>query len=271
MKHSVTISYLVATLLFSYSSQSFAQQADEERYGKCLDMAERAPDRAINMALVWQGEAGGVPARHCEAIGLFHLGEYSEAAIRFEKIAEDMRIGKDMPVRQEKRIVANKTLLAEMYGQAANAWLLADELVRAEAAVNTAMSLAEQNTQQMVDLMLDKAQIAAADGYFHVSLELVEKVMIMDKGRKDILLYAASSARGSEDYIKAQFYLDQFQDIFPDNITGYLERGNLEDALGHPGLARKSWIKVIELAPESVDAEAARANMERLDLPQNKP
>lgn len=266
MKQSVITSFISAAILCGISLPVQARDADERRYDRCLETALRTPDKAINLALVWQGEGGGVPARHCEAVGLYEMGEFAEAGIRLERIAEDMRIGKDMPIRRGKRIVASAEMLADMYGQAANAWLLADETVNAEATINAALSLATKNSPQYADLMLEKAQIFAADGSFGEALRLIEQVIALDGERKEILIFAASSARGSDNYISAQRYLDEYQEHFPDNPTGYLERGNLEDAMGQFSLARKSWLKVIELDPEGIDAEAARANLERLDL-----
>lgn len=266
MKQAVIISFLCASILPHISAPVFAQAADEKRYARCLDMTERTPDKAINLALVWQGENGGVPARHCEAVGLFQMGEFAESAARLERIAEDMRIGRDMPIRRSKRIVAGPEMLADMYGQAANAWLYADETVNAEAAVNTALEIAPKGTTQYADLQLMKAQVFAADGSFSAALQLIEQAIALDTERKGILIFAASSARSSGDYIKAQKYLDEYQKLFPDNPTAFLERGNLEDAMGQFDLARKSWLKVIELAPNSIDADAARANLERLDL-----
>ncbi len=265
MKSYVTIPSIAALLFLTGNPSVTAQESDEIRYGECLDLAERFPDQAINKALIWKSEAGGVPARHCEAVGLFFLREYSEAAIRLQSIAEDMRIGKDMPIRNDRRIVANEAMLADMYGQAANAWLLANEIVRAESAINTALSLAEEKTGQWADLTVDKARVAAADEDFTLALSLVEAGLAVDVGRKDILILAASPARALKEYSKAQYYLDDFQHVFPKNPTGHLERGNLEDALGHGILARKSWIKVLELTPEGINADAARANIERLD------
>ncbi|MEX0298069.1 MAG: hypothetical protein AB3N28_03295, partial [Kordiimonas sp.] len=162
----VTISFIAASLFVPFRVIAEEEDRDELRYSECLDLAERAPDKAINDALIWQNAGGGIPARHCEAIGLSHMKEYAEAAIRLEKIAEDMRVGKGMPVRFGKRLVATSPMLADMYGQAANAWLLAKEMVRAETTIDIALSLTAERTSQEADLLLDRARIAAADEDF---------------------------------------------------------------------------------------------------------
>lgn len=240
--------------------------ADEQRYTDCMDLALRAPDKAINRALVWQNEQGGIPARHCEALGLFYLREYEEAAARLERIAEDMRIGKDMPVRGSKRMVATAPMLADMYGQAANAWLLASEIVRAETAIDIALSLTVNGSSQELELIVDRARIAAADQDFSLALEDLEKVQRQDPGRKDILVLIAAAARGVGDFGKAGRALDEYLQLFPERTDGYLEKGNLYDVQGLTEEARKSWLKVVSMAEQGPDVDAARANLERIDL-----
>jgi len=267
MKDHINICFIVGAALLSYQPAATAQSvAEEVRYGNCIDTAAQAPDKAINLALVWQNEGGGVPARHCEALGLFHLHEYNEAAVRLEAIAKDMRVGRDMPVRLGKRIVATADMLADMYGQAANAWLLGGELSRAGTAVDTALSLAVNGSPQELDLLVDRARIAAAEEDFILALSDLERVQKFDPGRKDILVLVAAAARGSKDYAKALAALDGFQSVYPDRTAGYLERGNLLDVLGQKQEARQNWLKLLQLAEVGADADAARANLERLDM-----
>lgn len=261
---------IMLTLLgiFSMSMPAYGIQAqrDSKRYSKCVDLTSKAPDKAINEALVWQNERGGVPARHCEALGLFHLQEYSEAAARLEKIAEDMRVGRDMPLRGGSRTVATEAMLADMFGQAANAWLLAGKLLEAEAAIDTALSLSSPVEAQHLDLLVDRARIAAADRDFELALTDLEKVLKQDPGRKNILVLVAAAARNMEDFVKAEIALREYQTLFPEHVDGHLERGNLSDAEGETEQARASWRKVLELTEQGPSAEAARLNLERINL-----
>lgn len=241
-------------------------EREEDRYAACMTMADRVPDKGINLALAWIADGGGVPARHCEAYGLARMGEHAEAAARMMQIAKDMRVGKDMPVRMGTRMVANAAMLADMYGQAANAWLLADEIVRAEEAIDIALSLSPNGTQQELDLTLDRARIAAADKDFGLALKDLEFVQKGDPGRKDILVLIASAARGVGDYTKADMMLADFQAVFPDDPAGHLELGNLRHAQGDKDAARKAWLAVLSLEEDGVNAYAARANLEKMDF-----
>lgn len=238
---------------------------EETRYARCMDMADRSPDKGINLALAWIADGGGVPARHCEAFGLSRLGEHAEAAARLMEIAKDMRVGKDMPVRMNKRVVATAPMLADMYGQAANAWLLAGEIVRAEDAIDLALSLAVKRTAQEYELMLDRARIAAADEDFSLALNDLDYVLKGDPGRKDILILVAAAARGVGQFQRADLVLAEFQAAFPENPAGFLELGNLRHAQGDFPAARKAWVKAVLLEEAGPNAEAARANLEKMD------
>ena len=265
MKLTSNIAICAGMLFFAVDAVN-AQSKEEDRYTFCMDLAEKSPDKAINEALIWQNELGGVPARHCEAYGLFAAGEYREAAARMEAIAEDMRIGRDMPVRAGKRMVATAPMLADMYGQAATAWLLASEITKAEAAIDIALSLAINGSTQEADLFVERARIAAADDDYGLAFEDLKRVYKNDPQRKNLLVLIAAAARGIGNFVEAIRAVEEYIDIYPSETNGYLEYGNLMDAMGKQGDARKHWLTVLELSETGPDAEAARANLERTAL-----
>ncbi len=270
---SATILVLVALASLNTRPLSAKQspEADQQdRYGLCLDLAEKAPDKGINNALEWQLEGGGVPARYCEALGLFYAGEYSEAAVRLEGIAEDMRIGRGMPVRGDERATATAGMLADTYGQAANAWLLGGEIVRAEAAIGQALALVPAYTKLERSLRVTRARIAAAEEDFTLALSELEAVLRAEPGRTDLLLFVAAAARGTESFAKAEGALNRYIQRYPDDPSAFLELGNLKDALGDSGAARQAWLRVLTLAEAGPDADAARANIARVDVVKDK-
>ncbi|MBO6504642.1 MAG: tetratricopeptide repeat protein [Kordiimonadaceae bacterium] len=266
--------FLATIAVFSGLASSFGAQAqsgndDANRYGKCVDTAERAPDRGINLALEWQLEGGGVPARHCEALGLFFAGEYSEAAIRLENLADDMRIGRGMPLRGDERSTATASMLADTYRQAANAWLKGDELERAEAAIGQALALVPEKSALEDSIREDHAYIAAAEGDYQLALEELDFVYRRNRQRTDLLLFIASAARALENYAQAETSLNQYIEAFPSDPSAFLELGNLKDATGDRTAARSAWLKVLSISEVGPDADAARANLERIDVAKN--
>ena len=52
----------------------------------------------------------------------------------------------------------------------------------------------------------------------------------------------------------------------PDHVAAYLERGIIRRLSNDPNGARKDWLHTIKLAPDSPAAEAARRNLEKLDI-----
>jgi len=267
----LTATLLVLLGLASANSQIVlaSQQADrdqQDRYSLCLDLVEKAPDKGINNALEWQLDGGGVPARHCEALGLFYAEEYSEAAVRLEGIAEDMRIGRGMPVRGNERATATASMLADTYGQAANAWLLGGEIVRAEASIGQALALVPAHTRLERSLRVTRARIAAVEEDFTLALSELETVLRAEPGRTDLLLFVAAAARGTADFAKAEGALKRYIKLFPDDPSAFLELGNLKDALGNSDAARQAWLKVLTLTEVGPDANAARTNIERVDV-----
>lgn len=270
MKHIVLpyfkIVICIACVTVGLRAQDDTFESDEVRYAKCLDMTAQTPDSAINEALIWKGQGGGVPARHCEALGLFYLGEYEEAAVRLEQLVDDMRVGRDMPVRLGKRLVANAFLLAEIYGQAANAWLVAGEIVRAEEAIDNALSLAVDGSPQERELLVDRARIAAADDNFAQAYDDLKAVTKAEPGRIDILLLLASAARGIDKFVEAEQALKLYEQVYPNDPSARLEYGNLMHAQDKLAAARQAWLEVLLLTEQGADADAARSNLEALDL-----
>lgn len=248
-----------------------ADEGGEERYRACVDMIDRSADSAINLALEWQAAGGGIPARHCEALGLFHLHEYTESAARLMRIAEDMRVGKGMPVRGDKRMVANGALIADMYGQAANAWLLADEIVRAEDAIELALAVVPSGSAQQRELLIDRARIAAADQDYEFALQDLEAVLQADEDRDDILLLVASAARGIGKFDRAEAALAKYRQVYPADLAALLELGNLRFAQGRTDEARKAWLDLLLQTEDGPDADMARANLQKLDVKADEP
>ncbi len=245
-----------------------AAQEDEvaRRYDACLTLAEVQPSKAINQAFEWNAEADSALARHCLAIGLFHLGEYRVAGERLEALAEDMRLGRGMPVVEGRRLTADSTLLGDIYDQAANAWLLAGEVTRAQDAIDKAVSLIPDGTPELATYLLDRARIAAADEDWGLAYDDLLKVRTLDPRRRDVLLLLASAARHLNYGQEAEIALNNYFVSYPDDPAAYLELGNLRDLQGRTDDARTAYLKVLGLEADGPSADAARANLARIDL-----
>lgn len=282
-RHSIYLIACTAALLsVSYGQKAFSQDNSdvekeeairriapenaEVRYAECMDFAVSAPDRGIGLALAWQSEGGGVPARHCEAVGLFHLKEYKESAARLDKIAEDARRGADMPLRGYERVVASSALAASIYTQSANAWLLAGSYSEASDAIEKALALAPDESAQWLEILIDRARISAADDDYELALEDLQKILLYTPNRVDVLLLAASAARLLSKPDEAAKLLERALARSPNNPDVLIERGMLYQSLGQDALARSDWLKVVRDNPETIVGERARAALEAMEV-----
>lgn len=229
-------------------------------------LPSRHPTAALIRLLSGNCRAAGFRRATVRPWDFFFAGEFAEAAIRLEGIAEDMRIGRGMPVRGDERTTASAGMLADTFRQAANAWLRGRELERAEAAIGQALAIVPENTALEHSIREDRAYIAAAEGDYALALEELDFLYRSNRRRTDLLLFIASAARALEDYARADTALAQYLDAYPDDPSAYLELGNLKDAQNDRPAARQAWLKVLALGAGGSDAEAARTNLERIDV-----
>ncbi len=138
--------YLIASLFLFASSPADAS----DRYLDCLLLIEQDIELGRRAAQIWAAEGGGANAQHCLALADIAAGFNKLGAARLETIA--------------KRNDAGDALAqARLYAQAADAWLEAEELTFAEAAITAALKLAPDEAE----LHLIDAKIKAANDDWH--------------------------------------------------------------------------------------------------------
>ena len=73
---------------FFMPSSGMAQQGN---YINCLDWVATDPSQALRDAEGWRDAGGGLAARHCRALALAALDDFSGAALEAESIAASMQ------------------------------------------------------------------------------------------------------------------------------------------------------------------------------------
>lgn len=240
---------LALLLLAATAVPASAQVFDgPHAYEACLIIAKKAPEQGWEEAIAWQSLGGGEAARHCAAIALIGLKKYGEAATRLETLANESK--RDEPTR------------AEMFAQAAQAWLLEGNVARADSAQRAALSLAPGN----IEILMDHAVLLASINHYAETAEILSTVLLRQPNRVEALVLRASAFRyldnlpGAEDDIAKAVPLD------PDFPDALLERGMLRRLKGNDAGAREDWLKVIALQPDGAIADTARRNLEMLDV-----
>jgi tetratricopeptide (TPR) repeat protein len=222
-------------------------EAAAETYARCMKLAKSDPGAAQTLAQGWQKKGGAHPADHCAAVALIGLGKYREGAARLDTLAKAMA----------KAPVA---LRANVLDQAAQAWLLAGEPVRAFADAGGAVGLAPNDP----DLLVDRAEAAASAGYFDKAVADLDRVLKTDPHRVDALIYRASAYRSLDRLDAALADIDAALKRSPNSAAALLERGDIRRLKGDLAGARRDWVEVGKVAPGSQADMAARANIEHL-------
>ena len=220
-----------------------------EEYRACMLLARKAPREALESAQVWEDQGGGSAARHCYAVALLALGQYSDAGTRFEELAAEL-------TGEEAR------LRADALAQAGQAWLLGDQMERAYAAQSSALELAPKN----VELWIDRAMTAAISQNYWEAIDDLNEAENLAPERPDIFIFRASAYRYVDALDLAKEDIARGLELDPNNAEALLERGILRRLTGDPEGARADWLKVVSLIQNTPAAEAAQANLEALDV-----
>jgi tetratricopeptide (TPR) repeat protein len=223
--------------------------AREQKYEDCMAQAQRVPADGYETALAWEGQGGGDPARHCAAVALIGLGKYQEAADKLESL------GAGLAEKQPQ-------LAAEAFAQAGQAWSMAGDTKRALNDAAAGLKLAPED----VDLLVDRAIAYATLGDFKSAITDLDKAQTLAPARADVLVYRASAWRLLNDLAKARADADAALALDPKNAEALLERGNIRRLADDSTGAREDWLQVVELAAGTPAGDAAKANLEKLDL-----
>ena len=221
--------------------------AEAATYERCMKLARQNPAEARNLAQRWHERGGAHPADHCAAVALIGLKQYKEAAAQLEALAKAMT-------------TAPTGLRAEVLDQAGQAWGLAGDPVRAYAAAGAAVALEPSDP----DLLIDRAQAAAAAGFFDKAVADLDHVLKADPSRVDALIYRASANRALDRLDPALADVENALARTPNSAPALLERGNIRRLKGDKDGARQDWERIGQLAPGSQADMAARANIEHL-------
>ena len=243
---------LLAALVCLPGQALLAQQTriDHPReYMACMKLAREAPEEGYESALTWASQGGGEAARHCAAAALIELGRYGEAAERLERLAREAS-------------AAAVKLRPALLAQSGQAWLLAGKPERARAVQSAALELEPDNVELLIDRSITLADVA---NYWE-ALDDLNRAQELAPDRAEVLVLRASAYRYLDSLGLARDDVDRALALDPGNPDGLLERGILRRLAGDTVGARADWIRVLALAPNGPAGDAARANLEKLDV-----
>ena len=238
---------LAAPALLVGTAAGAAAIDHDREFQACVELAERAPADALDSARGWQNRGGGDRARLCQALALFHKGDFKEAGTRLEELAP--LLGRESPQAE-----------ASILARAGWAWLRAGDEARAERLYGIALAKQPED----VDLHIDRAIARAeAERYWDAIADL-DAALAKAPRRADAYFYRAAAHKALSNLRQALADADQSLHLRPDNPETLLLRGNIHALSGGLNAARRDWERILRTAPESAPAKAARSNLERL-------
>jgi tetratricopeptide (TPR) repeat protein len=224
-----------------------------ERYKDCLRQAQSNPEAALAAAERWRVEAGGVPARHCQATALWALDRPREAAPLLEQAALDYLSKRNLgdgPLKQSPALGAN--LLA----QAAEAWVAAGD-------VGKALPLYAQAIGQDPDNLswrLGRAQARLTANDPAGAVQDLEAAARRAPERADLLILRAYAKRLAGDMAGALADATAAVNRLPADPGARLERGNARHASGDAVGAADDWRAAASLGRNAA-SQAAQNNL----------
>ncbi len=215
-----------------------------------MALARAKPSEGFEAAITWRDEGGGPPARHCTAVALAGLGQLEEAAQRLEALAQNMN---GFGARER----------AAVLDQAGQIWLRLNDGTRAFAVLSAALKLDDRNP----NLWIRRGEVLARAGEYWEAIDNFSAALDRNESSLDALVFRAAAYRLLEIVDLADDDLTRALTLDPNNPDALTELGMVRQQKGDNDGARQAWLAAINAAPGSPAANAARAALQRMDLP----
>lgn len=250
-------SFLVAPLFLFVAIPALAQSdtaffsdttlSGPERYNRCLALAAKNPQVAYEKSAAWRGRGGMMYAAHCEAVSLVNLKRYPEAARKLTALANDK---------------VDAAMRVQLYIQAANAWMLAEQPGQALPLLSDALDISPGN----MDALTDRARARAMHRDWPGAEADLSLALSKDPTRADLYVLRSSArhAMGKKDEARAD--IERALDLVPGYAEALVERGGMKLEAGDKAGAQADWEDVVKKAPAGDAAESARAHLEAMGI-----
>lgn len=216
---------------------------------ECLRLAAEAPDAGFEKALVWEDKGGGDAARECQAMALFHRGQFQEAGIRLAALAP-------------KLDARDPAVAANLYLRAGWAWLRAGRPAEADTMFTEALNRRPDDPEIYIDRAFAREEL---ERYWDVVDDLTEAIA-RAPDRADIYIYRAEAYRALGNLGLAAGDLGEALERDPANPDALLLRGNVRALDGDVERAMEDWRRVLRLDPDTPAAHAAEDNIARAEI-----
>lgn len=243
------------TLISPLTAQAAtSHSAEGAKLAVCLELAGSDPSTAILTASTWLRESSGAEqalAHHCLGVAQASMGDWPLAERTF-LTARDLTMPEDRRYRAALGAMAGNAAMAQDRNESA--------LGHLDLALNSAA-----DTAQAGEIQIDRAYaLAALDRLDEADATLA--IARRDASQNaEAWLLSATVSRVLERLDTAQSQIGTAAALAPFDPAVALEAGIIAALSGHDEAAGKSWRSAIDLAPDSLEAEAAQAYLEMLE------
>lgn len=145
-------------------AEAASSGAVPSRFEQCVALIESDAPRAYEEGMAWAADGHALDAYRCAALALVAQNRNSEAARRFESMAESVN-------------PAQRGVVAELWSQAGNAWLLARDPGRARSAFTRGIVTLQREPEAQPDLLIDRARSYAMETDYRAAEEDLSRAL----------------------------------------------------------------------------------------------
>ncbi|MFZ1742594.1 MAG: hypothetical protein WAT93_07055 [Pontixanthobacter sp.] len=224
----------------------------------CIARAERDSTAARTEAEAWLAGAVGITksqALQCRGYAEANLYRWADAASSF------------LAARDEDASKSDPKYRARLSAMAANALISAGNMRRALELLDMADSDAQAAGFDALrgEIAIDRARVHVALGESEQADAALASARNVLPNSAQAWLLSATLARRMDDLPRAQSFIERASSLDLVNPEIGLEAGVIAVLAGKDDAARKSWQSIINLAPDSPQAQTAREYLRQLE------
>jgi hypothetical protein len=211
------VAALILPLLLAQTSAAPAG-ATAERFAQCLALVDESPARAYEEGMAWAAEAQSLSAYRCAAMALIAQNRFDEGARRLQSLAS--------AVNPE-----NTGLRAELWSQAGNAWLLANEPAQARSNFTRAITTLQSDPRQLPDLLIDRSIAYAIEREWRLAEEDLSRSLDIRPENATALRLRAAARMNQRSYELAEADARAAIRLEPGNAENTLVLGDIRESV----------------------------------------